>query len=287
MALGLGSNLIVRDGGVPGVVVRLGKAFAQVTRGRCRHARLRRRGERHSGFLDRARCRHCRARIPPLDPRHGRRLRADERRGLWRRGQGNPRRLRRGAALGRSGDAAGCATCTTPIAIPNCPKVPSSLPRGFADEPASRRPSSPKWTAFPPAARPRSRCAARPAVRPSRTLQAQKAWELVDRAGCRGLTLGGAQVSEKHTNFLINTGAATSTEIEALGEEVRRRVRENLRSRAGMGNPARRHICRSARQQHSGQDMSSSETPCRGADGRLVVRTPGQPDVGRGRRQGA
>jgi len=53
-----------------------------------------------------------------------------------------------------------------------------------------------------------------------------KAWALVDRAGCRGLTLGGAQVSEKHTNFLINTGGATSGEIEALGEEVRRRVRE-------------------------------------------------------------
>ena len=53
-----------------------------------------------------------------------------------------------------------------------------------------------------------------------------KAWELVDKAGCRGLTLGGAQVSEKHTNFLINTGEATSAEIEALGEEVRRRVRE-------------------------------------------------------------
>ena len=55
----------------------------------------------------------------------------------------------------------------------------------------------------------------------------EKAWELVDRAGCRGLTLGSAQVSEKHTNFLINTGEATSSEIEALGEEVRRRVLEN------------------------------------------------------------
>ncbi|MBX9886292.1 MAG: UDP-N-acetylenolpyruvoylglucosamine reductase, partial [Novosphingobium sp.] len=53
-----------------------------------------------------------------------------------------------------------------------------------------------------------------------------KAWELVDKAGCRGLILGGAQVSEKHTNFLINTGEATSAEIEALGEEVRRRVKE-------------------------------------------------------------
>jgi UDP-N-acetylmuramate dehydrogenase len=52
-----------------------------------------------------------------------------------------------------------------------------------------------------------------------------KAWALVDEAGCRGLQLGGAQVSEKHTNFLINTGSATSSDIEALGEEVRRRVK--------------------------------------------------------------
>jgi UDP-N-acetylmuramate dehydrogenase len=53
-----------------------------------------------------------------------------------------------------------------------------------------------------------------------------KAWQLVDEAGCRGLTVGGAQVSEKHTNFLINTGDATSADIEALGEEVRRRVKD-------------------------------------------------------------
>jgi UDP-N-acetylmuramate dehydrogenase len=53
-----------------------------------------------------------------------------------------------------------------------------------------------------------------------------KAWELIDSAGCRGLRLGGAQVSEKHANFLINTGEATATDIEALGEEVRRRVFE-------------------------------------------------------------
>lgn len=53
-----------------------------------------------------------------------------------------------------------------------------------------------------------------------------KAWELIEQAGCRGLTLGGAQVSEKHTNFLINTGDATASDIEALGEEVRRRVFE-------------------------------------------------------------
>ena len=52
-----------------------------------------------------------------------------------------------------------------------------------------------------------------------------KAWELIDAAGCRGLVRGGAQVSEKHCNFLINTGTATAADIEGLGEEVRGRVR--------------------------------------------------------------
>ncbi|GEP10608.1 UDP-N-acetylmuramate dehydrogenase [Methylobacterium gnaphalii] len=53
-----------------------------------------------------------------------------------------------------------------------------------------------------------------------------KAWQLIDAAGCRGLTYGGAQVSEMHCNFLINRGGATAADIEGLGEEVRRRVRE-------------------------------------------------------------
>ncbi len=53
-----------------------------------------------------------------------------------------------------------------------------------------------------------------------------KAWELIDRAGCRGLTVGGAQVSEKHCNFLINTGTATAADLENLGDEVIKRVFE-------------------------------------------------------------
>ena len=53
-----------------------------------------------------------------------------------------------------------------------------------------------------------------------------KAWALIDEAGCRGFKVGAAQVSEKHTNFLINTGEATAADLEALGEEVRRRVKE-------------------------------------------------------------
>ena len=51
-----------------------------------------------------------------------------------------------------------------------------------------------------------------------------KAWELIDSIGARGLLRGGAQVSEKHCNFLINTGNATAADIEGLGEDLRRRV---------------------------------------------------------------
>ena len=54
----------------------------------------------------------------------------------------------------------------------------------------------------------------------------RKAWQLIDEAGCRGLKIGGAQVSEKHTNFLINTGDATASDLESLGEDVRKRVLE-------------------------------------------------------------
>ncbi len=53
-----------------------------------------------------------------------------------------------------------------------------------------------------------------------------KAWQLIDAAGCRGLQIGGAQVSEQHCNFLINLGEATAADLENLGEEVRRRVKE-------------------------------------------------------------
>ncbi|HLI12691.1 MAG TPA: UDP-N-acetylmuramate dehydrogenase [Alphaproteobacteria bacterium] len=57
--------------------------------------------------------------------------------------------------------------------------------------------------------------------------QGRKAWQLIEAAGCRGLRRGGAMVSEKHCNFLINTGSATAADLEDLGEEVRRRVRES------------------------------------------------------------
>jgi UDP-N-acetylmuramate dehydrogenase len=67
---------------------------------------------------------------------------------------------------------------------------------------------------------PRSRTGGSTFVNP----EGHKAWELIDAAGCRGLRVGEAQVSEKHCNFLINLGTATAADIEALGEDVRRRV---------------------------------------------------------------
>ena len=54
--------------------------------------------------------------------------------------------------------------------------------------------------------------------------EGHRAWQLIDAAGCRGLRRGGAQVSNTHCNFLVNTGTATATDIEGLGEEVKRRV---------------------------------------------------------------
>ena len=54
-----------------------------------------------------------------------------------------------------------------------------------------------------------------------------KAWTVIDAAGMRGARRGGAQMSEKHSNFLINTGGATAADLEGLGEEVRKRVYEH------------------------------------------------------------
>ena len=67
-----------------------------------------------------------------------------------------------------------------------------------------------------------------------------KAWQLIDAAGCRGLVVGDAQVSEMHCNFLINRGNATAADIETLGETVRQRVKSKFRRRAGMGDQADR-----------------------------------------------
>ena len=85
-----------------------------------------------------------------------------------------------------------------------------------------------------------------------------KAWQEIDAAGCRGIMVGGAQVSEKHCNFLINTGGASAHDIETLGETVRARV-------AARGGPALRWEIRRVGQAAGDQGMVSKNTGGNGA----------------------
>lgn len=224
-ALGLGSNLIVRDGGVPGVVVRLGKAFAQVERLDPTTLDC---GGGASGILVSSTARD--EGIAGLE--------------FLRSIPGTVGGFVRmnGGAYG--GDVAGIlvdcdvvmrdgTVATLPVESLHYTYRHSDLPdgaivvgarfRGHRGEPAAIQAEMDRIATAREASQPlRSKTGGSTFKNPP----GEKAWELVDRAGCRGLALGGAQVSEKHTNFLINAGSATSADIEALGEEVRRRVKE-------------------------------------------------------------
>ncbi|ALR20497.1 MULTISPECIES: UDP-N-acetylmuramate dehydrogenase [Sphingobium] len=225
MALGLGSNLIVRDGGVPGVVVRLGKPFAKVERVDATTLRC---GGGASGILVSSTARD--AGIAGLE--------------FLRSIPGTV-----GGFVRMNGGAYGRETCdiliecdvvlrsgeriTLPLdalgytyrhsTLPEGAVVVSALFRGVPGEPVAIQAEMDRIAAAREESQPlRSKTGGSTFKNPA----GHKAWALVDEAGCRGLKLGGAQVSEKHTNFLLNLGEATSTDIEALGEEVRRRVRE-------------------------------------------------------------
>ncbi|MGB3738948.1 MAG: UDP-N-acetylmuramate dehydrogenase [Pontixanthobacter sp.] len=226
MALGLGSNLIVRDGGVPGVVVRLGKPFAQVAdMGDHRIAC----GGGASGILVSSTARD--AGIAGLEFL----------RGIPGTVGGFVRM--NGGAYGREvadilidcDVIMGDGQChTLPTADLNYSYRHSALP-ATATVVAARFQGTPGEPSDIGAEMDRI-AKAREESQPLRTKtggstfknpDGEKAWELVDRAGCRGRIMGGAQVSEKHTNFLINTGYATSADIESLGEDIRRIVRAN------------------------------------------------------------
>jgi UDP-N-acetylmuramate dehydrogenase len=225
MVLGLGSNLIVRDGGVNGVVIRLGKAFGAVEQIDAVTLRC---GGGASGISVSSAARD--AGIAGLEFLRGIpgtvggfvRMNG----GAYGREVSNI--LVDADVVLRSGERV-----TLPTEQLGFSYRHSELPDGCVIVGATFR-GAPGDKAAIQAEMDRI-AAAREASQPLRTKTGgstfknppgEKAWELVDRAGCRGLTVGGAQVSEKHTNFLINTGAATSFDIEALGEEVRRRVRE-------------------------------------------------------------
>lgn len=225
MALGLGSNLIVRDGGVPGVVIRLGKAFAKVEKVddvtlSC--------GGGASGILV-----SSTARDNGIAGLEFLRSIPGTVGGFVRMNGGAYGREVKDVLVDcdvviRSGEMA-----TLPLGelgytyrhsdLTDGSIVVAARFRGHAGEPDAIQAEMDRISAAREASQPlRSKTGGSTFKNPD----GGKAWELVDKAGCRGLTLGGAQVSEKHTNFLINTGEATSAEIEALGEEVRRRVKD-------------------------------------------------------------
>ena len=225
MALGLGSNLIVRDGGVPGVVVRLGKAFAAVKQAGGLQLEC---GGGASGILVSSTARdHGIAGLEFLRSIPGT--------------VGGFVRMNGGAygsevkeilvdcdVVLRDGNLVTLSVADLHYTyrhseLPAGAIVVAARFRGQPGEPEAIQAEMDRISASREASQPlRSKTGGSTFKNP----EGKKAWQLVDAAGCRGLTMGGAQVSEKHTNFLINTGAATSADIEALGEEVRRRVKE-------------------------------------------------------------
>jgi len=224
MALGLGSNMIVRDRGVPGVVVRLGKPFAKIDRLDettlvC--------GGGASGILVSSTARD--AGIAGLEFLRGIPGTVG---GFVRMNGGAYGRevqdiLRSARVVTRSGEVE-----EWPLDRLGYTYRHSELPLGAVVVEATFRgsPGAPDAIGAEMDAIARAREESQPLR--SRTggstfknPSGHKAWALVDAAGCRGLRIGDAQVSEKHCNFLLNLGSASSADIEALGEEVRRRVK--------------------------------------------------------------
>jgi UDP-N-acetylmuramate dehydrogenase len=223
--LGLGSNLIVRDGGVPGVTVRLGKPFAKVEKLNDVTLRC---GGGASGILVSSTARD--AGIAGLEFLRG--IPGTVGGFVRMNGGAYGREVRdilvEADVVLRSGERV-----TLPLAqlgytyrhseLPEGCVVVSATFRGAPGEPAVIGAEMDRIAAEREASQPlRSKTGGSTFKNP----RGHKAWQLVDEAGCRGLMVGGAQVSEKHTNFLLNLGEATSADIEALGEEVRKRVKE-------------------------------------------------------------
>ena len=221
--LGLGSNLIIRDGGIGGVVVRLGKAFA---------------GIEADGLTLR-----CGAGAPGISAASTARDHGIAGMEFLR---GIPGTI--GGAVRMNAGAYGREVCdileSADVILRNGDRVTlsladmgytyrhSDLPEGCIVISATLVGESGDPVVI--GAEMKRIADEREASQPLRTKtggstfknpDGQKAWQLVDAAGCRGLQIGQAQVSEKHCNFPINLGGATSADIEALGEEVRKRVK--------------------------------------------------------------
>ena len=225
MALGLGSNLIVRDGGVRGVVIRLGKPFARIDRVDETALRC---GGGASGILVSSTARD--AGIAGLEFLRGIPGTVG---GFVRMNGGAYGRevkdildsarlvLRSGEVVEWPLDKLGYTYRHS--VVPAGAVVAESVFRGVPGDPQAIGAEMDAIARAREESQPlRSRTGGSTFKNPA----GHKAWALIDAAGCRGLTIGDAQVSEKHCNFLLNLGSASSAEIEALGEEVRRRVEE-------------------------------------------------------------
>ncbi len=223
MALGLGSNLIVRDGGVRGIVIRLGKAFAKVA---CIDGVTLECGAGASGILV-----SSTARDKGISGLEFLRSIPGTVGGFVRMNGGAyggevKDILRDCDVVMRDGTLATLSVEDLHYSyrhseLPDGAIVVAARFQGHPGEPEAIQAEMDRISASREASQPlRSKTGGSTFKNPD----GHKAWQLVDTAGCRGLQIGGAQVSEKHTNFLINTGDATSADIEAIGEEVRARV---------------------------------------------------------------
>ena len=223
--IGLGSNLIVRDGGVPGAVIRLGRGFNEIA-------------------IEDLRVR-AGAAVPDVKV-----ARAAQEAGLAGLSflRGIPGSI--GGALRMNGGAYGRETKDTLLearavdrrggvhVLSNADMRYAYRHSGAPDEYIfiqalfAAEPGDPTAIAAEMAKITESREATQPVKNRTggstfKNPPAHKAWQLIDAAGCRGLRLGGAQVSQMHCNFLINLGDATAADIEALGETVRCRVKDH------------------------------------------------------------
>ena len=221
--IGVGSNLIIRDGGLPGVVIRLGRGFTDVTM---------------DGDI-------VSAGAAVLDLNLAR-YAADQGRGGLEFFSGIPGMV--GGALAMNAGAYGRETNDVLIAAEAVTPEGEIITLARSDMNYSyRHYGGPQGIIFTRAwfmssadtpdavhARIADIQAKREATQPIRERtggstfknpEGHKAWQLVDEAGCRGLAIGNAQMSELHCNFMINTGGATAADLEALGEEVRARVK--------------------------------------------------------------
>jgi UDP-N-acetylmuramate dehydrogenase len=220
--IGVGSNLLVRDGGVPGIVIRLGRGFTDVDAGADNVVA-------GAGALDvNVALGAAEAGIAGLEFFSGipGTIGGGFRTNAGAYGSEFKDVLISAEAIDRSGEVHRVGAAELGLSYRH-----SDAPNDWIFTRAIFRGTGGDRTAI--ARRLAEIQAAREATQPIRARTGgstfanppgDRAWRLIDEAGCRGLVRGGAMVSEKHANFLINTGNATAADIESLGEEVRRRV---------------------------------------------------------------